>query len=85
MLHAGDILRLPWEGWKVSIAMIISILVAVAAGVMGILVLANILVVLASITHRRRRAMEFLSHFSRAVMMLRLSDSINPSRPYRRD
>lgn len=67
-----------------NITMIISILVAVAAGVIGMLILANVYVVLSTVTHRRRRAMKVLSHFSGAVMLLRLSDSVNPSRPYRR-
>jgi hypothetical protein len=64
--------------------MIISILVSVAAALIGMLIIANVYVVLATITHRRRRAMKVLSHFSGAVMLLRLSDSVNPSRPYRR-
>ncbi|WP_143004777.1 hypothetical protein [Novosphingobium aromaticivorans] len=65
--------------------MFISILVAFVAGVMVMLIAANIYVVVATFTHRRRKAMEVLSHFSRAVMMLRLSDSTNLSRSYRRD
>lgn len=65
--------------------MFISILVAFVAGVMVMLIAANIYVVVATFTHRRKKAMEVLSLFSRAVMMLRLSDSTNLSRSYRRD
>jgi hypothetical protein len=58
----------------------LSALIGVVAGALTV---ANIYVVVETARHRRREAMRFLAHFSRAVMMLRLSDSISPSKPYR--
>ncbi|MBM7405676.1 MULTISPECIES: hypothetical protein [Sphingomonas] len=62
---------------------LINSLSAVMATVAGALILANVLVVLATLLHQRRAAMRFLSHFSKVVSMLRLSDSFTQSRPYR--
>ena len=63
---------------------LVDALSAMMAVVAVALVSANVLVMVATLVHKRKAAMRFLAHFSRAVMMLRLSDSISPSRPYRR-
>lgn len=65
------------------VQILVTVLSALMATVIGALVLANIFVVSATILHKRQVAMRFLSHFTRAVILLRLSDSYAPSRPYR--
>jgi hypothetical protein len=50
------------------------------AVVVGGLVAANLLVILAAVTHQRNLATRILSHFARAVMMLRFNDG-NCARP----
>lgn len=62
---------------------LIDALSALMVFVSSALVGANLLVVIATILHKRRAAMRFLAHFSRAVSLLRLSDGVFPSRPYR--
>ena len=63
--------------------MLIDALSAAMVTIAVLLISANIFVIVASLFHKRKTAMRFLAHFSRAVMFLRLSDSVNPSRPYR--
>ena len=67
-----------------QLQILVDALSAMMALVAVALISANIYVMVATALHRRQSAMRFLAHFSRAVMMLRLSDSGNPSRPYRR-
>lgn len=52
----------------------INILTAIMALVVSALVAANLLVILAAVTHQRNLAARFLSHFARVVMMLRFND-----------
>lgn len=63
--------------------LLIDALSAVMALTAGSLVAANVFVIVATLLHRRRFAMRFLSHFTRAVTLLRLSDTFGASRPYR--
>ena len=63
--------------------LLISVLSAVMAAVAVSLVSANLFVLVSTALHKRKFAMKVLAPFSRAVMLLRLSDSINPSKPYR--
>jgi len=67
-----------------QMSILINILSALMGFIGGSLVAANFYVVIATAFHKRRSAMRFLSHFSRVVSLLRLSDSVTPSRPYRR-
>lgn len=64
---------------------LVDVLSALMAFVAGMLVSANVYVVIASLLHKRKSAMRNLAQFSRVVMLLRLSDSVSPSKPYRRD
>lgn len=66
-----------------TLNIMIDILSALMATISGVLVFANLFVIAATLLHKRRFAMRFLSHFTRAVTLLRLSDSYKPSRPYR--
>jgi hypothetical protein len=66
-----------------SVHILINTLSVVLAFVAGSLISANLFVLVATLLHRRKSAMRFLSHFSRAIMMLRLSDSVTPSRFHR--
>jgi hypothetical protein len=69
---------------EVQMQILVDALSAMMAVVAIALISANLYVMVATALHKRKSAMRFLSHFSRAVMFLRLSDSITPSRPYRR-
>lgn len=67
-----------------TMQLLIDALSATLAFVGVALVAANVFVMIAAALHQRKYAMRVLAHFSRAVMLLRLSDSVNPSRPYRK-
>ncbi|WP_107717806.1 MULTISPECIES: hypothetical protein [unclassified Novosphingobium] len=67
-----------------TVRLLIDILSALTATVSFFLIAANLFVIVMTILHKRRLAMRVLFPFSRAVAMLRMSDSYRPSRPYRR-
>ena len=63
---------------------VVIIALSVSMGVVAAaLIAANVYVIIATKRRHRREAMRFLAPFAQAVMFLRPSDSVTPSKPYR--